>query len=128
MLTILSLICAMAGQVRVDPPAEGKSPPTNFMAFAKREAASYTIRLDGSDPPLKLEPEPVLRWTSPVGGEVYGFDFVWTLKGRPEVIASFYKWYSPYTHRSDEFLSLSAKPAVAERDGEDFGLLGRLTL
>ena len=62
--------------------------------LAKREASAYTIRLEGSDRPLTLRPEPVLKWSNPVVGMVFGEVFVWTDRGRPEAVASIYKYYS----------------------------------
>ena len=38
-------------------------------------------------------------------GSIQGDVFVWTSKGRPEVVGSFYKWYAPFTHRTNEFVS-----------------------
>jgi hypothetical protein len=32
-------------------------------------------------------------------------------------VGSFYKWYAPFTHRTNEFVSLAAGPLVAVRDG-----------
>ena len=37
--------------------------------------------------------------------------------GRPEAVASIYKFYSPLTHRANEFHSLSVGRLTAERDG-----------
>jgi hypothetical protein len=68
---------------------------------------------------LKLKPEPVLRWSNPIVGEIYGEVFIWTSKGRPEVIGSLHKWYSPNHHSAIEFLSLSTGQPVVEREGKE---------
>ena len=88
-----------------------------FHVIAKREAAAYTIRHLGSDRPLTLKPEPILKWSNPVKGSIYGDVFIWTENGRPEAVASIYKWYSPHTHRANEFHSLALDKLIGERDG-----------
>ena len=98
-------------------PKDEKDLAEAFRGFAKREAATYTIRLEGSDRPLTLRPEPVLTWSNPVMGTIYGDVFVWTADGRPEAVASIYRFYSPDPHRADEFHSLALGKLIAERDG-----------
>jgi hypothetical protein len=116
-LVVLTLLPGMAGIVRADPPLDEKALAEEFRALAKREASAYTIRLEGSNRPLTLQPEPVLKWSNPVVGTVFGEVFVWTDEGRPEVVASIYKYYSPRTHRANEFHSLAVCKLRAERDG-----------
>ena len=73
--------------------------------------------MTGSDRPLTLQPEPILKWSNPVIGSIYGDVFIWTADGRPEAVASIYKFYSPLTHRANEFHSLALGKLTAERDG-----------
>lgn len=79
-------------------------------------AKLYEIELRG-EPPERLDfgLDSVLRWSNPEAGEVYGNVFLWTRHGRPEVVGSFLQWYSPFTHGSHEFQSLSTKPLEATR-------------
>ena len=114
---ILTPLFGMTGFVRAQPPKDEKALAEAFRVFAKQEAAAYTMRLEGSDRPLKLEPEPILKWSNPVIGTIYGDVFVWTNQGRPEAVASIYKFYSPLTHRANEFHSLALGKVSAERDG-----------
>jgi hypothetical protein len=116
-LIVLTGVFGMTGLVRADPPQDEKALAEEFRALAKREASAYTIRLEGSDQSLLLRPEPVLRWSNPVVGMVFGEVFIWTEQGRPEAVASIYKYYSPRTHRANEFHSLSVRKLRAERDG-----------
>jgi hypothetical protein len=109
----------VGGLVAADPQTEGKSRADEFRDFAKRVIATYTIRSTSSREPLTLQREPVLTWSNPIVGEIYGDVFVWTLKGRPEVVGSLHKWYSPHHHSAIEFLSLSAQKLVAERAGRE---------
>ena len=67
---------------------------------------------------LKLHPQPILRWSNPVAGEVHGNVFVWTHQRRPEVIASIFQWFSPLTHGSHEFQSLAIEGIQGARAGE----------
>jgi hypothetical protein len=115
-LILLMPILATSGLVRADPPKDEKALAEAFLVFAKREAATYTIRLEGSDRPLTFQPEPVLKWSNPVIGTVLGDVFIWTENGRPEVVASIYRFYSPDPHRANEFESLALGKLTAERD------------
>ena len=99
-----------------DEPADDKARAAEFLEMAKAESAAYAFK-DADGARLTLQPEPVLRWSNPVVGSIQGDVFVWTLKGRPEVVGSFYKWYAPFTHRTNEFASLATGPVVGVRDG-----------
>ena len=99
-----------------DEPADDKARAAEFLELAKAESLAYTIE-DATGARLALRPEPALRWSNPVVGSIQGNVFVWTSKGRPEVVGSFYKWYAPFTHRTNEFVSLASGPLVAARDG-----------
>jgi hypothetical protein len=92
-LLILTSLFGMTVSVRANPPKDEKALAEDFRAMAKREASAYTIRLDGSDRPMTLRPEPVLKWSNPVVGTVFGEVFIWTHDGRPEVVASIYNCY-----------------------------------
>jgi hypothetical protein len=116
-LMILTPFLGMSGRVWAAPPPDERARAAEFRAFAKREASTYTIRLQGSDRPLALQPEPVLKWSNPVVGTIYGDIFLWTHQGRPEAVASIYRFYSPPLHRANEFQSLAQGPLSAARDG-----------
>jgi hypothetical protein len=107
----------MSGLVVADPPPEGKSRADEFRDYAQRTIAKYTIRPAAGGEPLALQPEPVLTWSNPIVGEIYGNVFIWTSKGRPEVVGSLHKWYSPHHHSAIEFLSLSTGQLVAHWNG-----------
>ncbi|HEV7221299.1 MAG TPA: hypothetical protein VGN42_01260 [Pirellulales bacterium] len=89
-----------------------------FAHWAAEAAASYDLRCaDEPDKPLALRREPILKWSNPERGRIYGHVFLWTSQGRPEAIASLYKWYHPFTHSSHEFQSLSSGGLSAMREG-----------
>ena len=86
--------------------------------IARRAAESYTMTGDlQGKVVLKLEVEPLLQWSNPVIGSFHGSVFIWTAKGRPEVIASIFKKYVPPPHLGVEFHTLSAGRVSAARDG-----------
>lgn len=95
-----------------------KSRTQKFLNLATKAAGEY-IFINRDDPQMKIElnEKPVLRWTNPIGGDWYGAVFVWTNRGRPEVIASIYQGYSrPGQPVSHEFHSLSLAPFTATRN------------
>jgi hypothetical protein len=114
---VFMLLLGMTGIAQAEPPKDEKALAEAFRVFAKREAMTYTLYLEGSDRPLTLQPEPILKWSNPVIGTIYGDVFIWTADGRPEAIASIYKFYSPQTHRANEFHSLALGKVSAERKG-----------
>ncbi|WP_182867454.1 hypothetical protein [Stieleria mannarensis] len=87
-----------------------------FATLADQIAREYSISADGES--LQLHEEAVLTWTNPLVGEIYGGVYIWTHHGRPLAIASFYKWYRPFTHSSHEFQSLAGGPITATRPGQ----------
>ena len=92
---VLASLLGLVGFVQPDRSKDEKALAEAFRGFAKREAASYTVPPEGSDRPLTLQPDPVLNWSNPVMGPIYGEVFVWTEDGRPEAVASIYRFYSP---------------------------------
>ncbi len=97
--------------------ADGEDAAARFTKLATKLAASYTIQ--AGETSLTLRQEPVLTWTDPENGEIYGGVYLWSDRGRPGAIASIYKWYRPYTHSTHEFQSLSIDPIVGTRAGQN---------
>ncbi len=82
------------------------------------EAAGYTIYRDASrKDKVELRREPVYVWTNPVrGGGQDGAVYVWTCRGRAEVLGCFFSY--PATgprHLSHEFHSLSLSVLDVQR-------------
>src|SRR5687767_8081890 len=65
-----------------------------------------------------LREEPLLRWSNPTAGSVYGEVFVWSHLGRPAVIASIYRWYHPYKDSTLEVVSTCTSPVIAREGNE----------
>jgi hypothetical protein len=117
-LTMVTTLVSMTAAFGANPPEKGKTRADEFQEYSRREIATFSIRLIPGERPLTMHPTPVLKWSNPLHGEVYGDVYIWTAKGRPEVIGSLYKWYRPYHHTSIEFHSLSAGLLVMERQGQ----------
>jgi hypothetical protein len=110
----LAVFC-LADDVAPDPKAEAQ----RTSELSKVEVALWQFRLEGGEP-LKHHPEPLLRWSNPNVGRVYGEVYVWTDKGCPVVIGSPYKWFSPYHDFNMEVKSVRGPRLSGTRDGELF--------
>ncbi len=101
-----------------------KNKRARLLEIDTNDAASFSIFRDvGRTQKLELRREPVYRWTNPTrsGGQA-GDVFVWTYRGRPEVVASI------FSHPSDdgtmrvvchELQSLSLKILIVDRDAAE---------
>lgn len=113
-LTALLLLGAPA-QPPDKPAPDTKAEAEESGAFAKKRAGEYVVQIDKAK--LKLEPEPVLRWTNHLGRRFYGDVYVWTRDGRPEVIASLNSVYTAKVETQTEFQSLSlGRPTLSHND------------
>ncbi|MDP1798319.1 MAG: hypothetical protein Q8K78_12585 [Planctomycetaceae bacterium] len=88
------------------------------LQLTKEYAERYEITSATDAKKSVLVPRPILRWSNPERGEIYGNVFLWTLDGRPQAVGSLYKWYSPFTHMSHEFHSLSTTGLQGNYDGK----------
>jgi hypothetical protein len=87
--------------------------------MAAEELKHWSIRT-GIEPgrPATARPEPVLRFSNPGVGRVYGDVFLFIGEGRPEAVMSIFKWFTPWTGFEAEMHSLSTSPLKARRDGQ----------
>src|SRR4051794_24599479 len=99
---LLLMTCLMAQVPQSGTPnssAEDKEPIAAALKLTKEAAAKYEFTLEGADNQRpQLVAEPVLRWSNPSAGEIHGNVFLWTSGGRPAVVGSIFKWFSPHTH------------------------------
>ncbi|MBC7856645.1 MAG: hypothetical protein IAF94_24715 [Pirellulaceae bacterium] len=56
----------------------------------------------------KLHEGPLLRWSNPTAGSVYGEVYLWSIDNRPAAVASIYRWYHPYKDSTVEIVSLTS--------------------
>jgi hypothetical protein len=75
--------------------------------MAAEIAEGYEATRGKEEVKLILHKTPILRWSNPAAGSVYGDVYIWTADGRPEVLASVYRWYHPYRSQTVEVHSLS---------------------
>src|SRR5687767_8914700 len=87
-LALLAAIAAAAWPQDPAGPADKEALSGNAAKaaeFAAAEAKRYDIRhADGGKQAFKLLPQPVLRWSNPIRGEVHGSVVLWTNDGCPE--------------------------------------------
>jgi hypothetical protein len=105
------VVLGLCGQI---PPA-GDSPADSKarLEFMKNTMAANDIRaLDDARTKFRLQPEPVLRFTNPVGGSRDGAMFLWLGDADRPVVASQILW-NPERIWAQEFSSLATTPLVA---------------
>lgn len=108
-LLFLALIGASAQPPAVDTKAEAEEAD----AAAKKLSAEFNVRIDKVM--LRMESEPVLRWTNHLGRRYYGNVYVWTCDGRPEVVATVTTIFTEKKTTYAEIQSLSTTQVVLER-------------
>jgi hypothetical protein len=118
-LGALAVMAIGFAQNPTDPPAANKENIEAALKLTQAAAAEYEFRVGTEEKPLELQREPVLRWSNPDRGEVHGNVFVWTRDGRPLVVGSLFKWFTPHTHMSHEFHSLAEEGFTAKFHGKD---------
>lgn len=123
---LAAFVCAAPfGAAAIVLPARADDPPATkenvaaALTLTLAAATEYEIRVGADKPPLELKKEPVLKWSNPDRGEVHGNVFVWTRDGRPVVVGSLFKWFTPHTHMSHEFLSMAEEPLAAKFHGQN---------
>jgi len=120
-VSLLIVALAAIGQVAADTnvPAKdelAKQSAERVLALA-RQYEFYSDASRGTK--LTLEDKPVLTYSNPVRGDVYGDVFVWTHEGRPEVVAAIFdyrtnKWIDSELHM------LAGRETVGVRDDRIF--------
>jgi hypothetical protein len=116
-LVWLPLILGLLGQAQ--PPAGDTFADSKArLEFMKKSLAIYEVRaLDDRGTKFRLQAEPVLRFTNPVGGSKDGAVFLWLdERGRPTVAVQIYS--NPRQVWLEEFSSLSTSPLIAKSPEE----------
>jgi hypothetical protein len=125
--TILILVLAALGQGPVAVQAPGgqaaKARSEQLRELHTGDAASFAVFRDpGRTQKLELKREPIYRWTNPtrVGGQE-GDVFVWTYRGRPEVVGSIFSHPEEGKRRvvCHELHSLSQAVLVVDREAAE---------
>jgi hypothetical protein len=61
---------------------------------------------------------PVLRWTNPSAGRVYGNTYLWLHQRRPAAVGSMYRYFDPYQSFNGELAALTGTRLVARRNDQ----------
>jgi hypothetical protein len=122
----LGVIAMAANFARAEETPDAAQPPVNkvqidaALELTSDEAGKYSFVIGGdAGRAVKLQAEPILRWSNPAVGEVHGNVFLWTNDARPAAVGSLFKWFTPHTHTSHEFHSLTEASLVGRYDGRE---------
>lgn len=106
-------------QVREAEPATDVERAERTVRLARAEAAHYRIvRDDDPQGKIELRDRPILKWSNPTEGALFGSVMLWTVDGRPETVASLYRWYGGKNEFHAEFKSLSTHALRTMREKE----------
>ena len=122
-IRLMALLAACYGFPGHSPPSRADDGPGAEAARAARmiagEAARWAIRVgDDAGRSSVAGKDPVLRYTNPAVGRVYGNVYLFVAEGRPVAVMSIYKWFSPWTGFEAELQSLATAPLEGLRDGQ----------
>lgn len=111
-------LAAGLGWADRSPAGEEPAKPGSGVAHFHAEAEAYRIALDAEPPrDLTLRAEPILKWNNPVRRTEDGAVLLWTDRGRPGAVASFYQYKSEGEVReAHEFASFATEPLTARVD------------
>ena len=88
---------------------------------ARAEALRYElVQSDAPDKKFQLRDEPILKWSNPSEGALFGSVVLWTGSGRPVAVGSIYRWYGDRTEFQSELKLLAPHSIEVTRDGEPF--------
>lgn len=113
---LCTLLCFPLGLAAIAAPADDRS--REEAAEAEKLCADELARwtLTAGDRPLDNPKEPVLRWTNPSAGRVYGNTYVWLQDGRPVAVGCLFRNFHPYNVFNGELTALAGSGLVAKRD------------
>ena len=114
-LVVLGAACAATPDDPQEPPGRDAEELRQTAQLIQAELPRWKIAMGEEAAELALNPKPILRWTNPATGRMYGELFVWTSDGRPEAVMSLYKVWDPPWGFAGEFQSLSLTKLVGER-------------
>lgn len=89
-----------------------------LLGIAATAAGEYRFKRANGDE-FQFHEKRVLHWYNPARGQFEGALYVWTLKGRPEVIVSIHRGQRDKGPVAHEFHSLSTQPFIAIRNEKE---------
>lgn len=118
----ISAADAPAGTAQ-DADADQQAESRRSYALTQRVAELLLIQRVGNPaggtaaPPIELMTSPLLKFTNPVSGRIYGQTFLWLDRQRPIAATCVYEWYSPWVGVDVEMQSLTDQPFTVDWDG-----------
>lgn len=100
-----------------DPPAYDQQRREAVARLAPAKAKQLQLFAGEEQAKAALVPQPLLRWSNPTAGSVFGEVYLWTVQERPVAIASIYRWYHPLKDSTVEVVSMTPAPVEA-REGD----------
>lgn len=115
------LVDAGCGLFAADAKSANEEQIATVSAQAKRfvEQCRFVPTAAGTMP-FRRHPEPILRWSNPTAGAVYGDIYLYTDRGRPAVALSYYRWFTPDWGSTIEVCAMTPSRFVGEVDGKHF--------
>ncbi len=121
MMALSSLIVSPRFVFAADPKPTTEEQIATVSRQAKEFAGRCQFTVTGPTPAsFQLQPEPILRWSNPTAGAVYGDIFLYTHRGRPAAAVSYYRWLTPNWGSTIEVCALHPEPFVGQVDGVRF--------
>src|SRR5215470_5628045 len=74
------------------------------------ELPRWKLTADGTV--LDNPKEPVLRWTNPAAGRVYGNTYLWLQNGRPAAVGGMFRNFDPWNTFNGELAALAGTKLV----------------
>lgn len=111
-------MASVVANVTADEPKASSTTESAQRVFELARKYEFAAGVERS-PSYQLNPKPLLVYSNPVRGDVYGNVFVWTAAGRPEVLGAFFDFRNEGKLDS-EIHFLSRKETVGFRNGVPF--------
>jgi len=73
-------------------------------------------KLTADETALDNPKEPMLRWTNPAAGRVYGNTYLWLQNGRPVAVGCMFRYFHPWNSFTGELTALTGTRLAANRD------------
>lgn len=114
LLVVLAVAVLMAEDKQ---PADSREEADVASENGRAELARWTLTRVADETPLKRTEKPLLRWSNPQVGRVYGDVYFYLDDGRPLAAVSIYRFFSPFRSLNGECVSLTDDPLTLTREG-----------
>jgi len=85
--------------------------------IAAAKARNVEVSVGATGVKAELRETPLLSWSNPTVGNVYGEVYLWSHRGRPVAIGSIYRWYYPISEPPTIEFTSTADLQLRGRDG-----------